>query len=122
MRHVSFRFCTPSLPVYGNLIRSRSIMLKRIPALPLALLLTAVAALVLLAMGREPICKCGMIKLWHGVVFSSENSQHITDWYTFSHIIHGFIFYGLLHLIGPRWSFPLKLALATVHRRGLGDF
>jgi Protein of unknown function (DUF2585) len=88
--------------------------IRRFPPIAWAFGLTLAFAIVLLAMGREPICKCGTVKLWHGVVFSSENSQHISDWYTFSHIIHGFIFYGLLHLVGPRWSFALKLALATV--------
>ncbi|MFN2260262.1 MAG: DUF2585 family protein, partial [Parasphingopyxis sp.] len=71
-------------------------------------------ALALLWLGRSPICTCGEIRLWVGEVHGPDNSQHLTDWYTPSHVIHGFIFAGLAWWLMRRRAFGLQLCVALV--------
>jgi hypothetical protein len=87
---------------------------NRLAPILVTLGIVLLTAAYLLWIGREPICTCGFIKFWHGEVVSAENSQHLSDWYTPSHIIHGFLFYGALWLVARRLSFGWRLSMATL--------
>ena len=96
-------------------------MTRTIPrlSLPVALLVSlgivAAIAALMFWMGRLPICKCGYIKLWHGGRGDSEISQHLADWYTYSHVLHGVIFYFLLWFVfRGRLSVAARLVIATL--------
>lgn len=78
-------------------------------------------AVVLYDLGHPLICDCGYVKIWDNVIEGSENSQHIFDWYTLSHIIHGFIVYFLLWLAGLRkrgWSIGALFLMALLISAG----
>ena len=81
----------------------------------IALAVALTAALVERAMGRVWVSRTGRLMLWNGVVASPENSQQFFDWYSFSHVIHGIVFYAGLHLLGRRfgWSVGLRLVIAV---------
>ena len=73
-----------------------------------------VQIVTLALMGRIPICECGYVKLFEPGVNTAGNSQHISDWYTPSHIIHGFLFYWLAIVALPRASFGARLTLSVL--------
>lgn len=77
-----------------------------------ALGLLLLHAALLWWMGQPWIYQGGYVKLWHGTVVSDENSQHLTDWYSLSHVIHGVLFYALLAWLFPRWPIGARLLVA----------
>ena len=79
-----------------------------------SVLILVVAAAVLLAMGRNPICTCGTVDLWVGLRDSPKTSQMLADWYSLSHVVHGLLFYAALWLIARRWPAEWRFVVALL--------
>jgi len=79
-----------------------------------AIAILVLAAAVLLAMGRNPICTCGEIDLWVAGRDSPRTSQMLSDWYSFSHIVHGLLFYAGLWLVAREWPIERRFLLALL--------
>jgi hypothetical protein len=87
-------------------------MIRQKRAAAAAIVLLVATAAVLLLMGRPPICTCGTIDLWVGQADSSKTSQMLSDWYSASHIVHGFLFYAALWLVVRRWPVERRFLVA----------
>ena len=96
----------------SNVVANPALRLSTRGYVLIALALVAFEIAVLFALGRSPICTCGTIKLWHGVATSAENSQHIFDWYTASHVIHGILLYAVLSVLFPKVPVMQRFLLA----------
>ena len=75
--------------------------------------LIAATVLILRWQGRIWWCKCGQLFLWSGDIWSTHNSQHLVDPYSFSHMQHGVLFFGLLWWLCPRLCIGWRFILAT---------
>ncbi|MDF0601312.1 DUF2585 family protein [Psychromarinibacter sp. C21-152] len=69
---------------------------------------------ILYLMGRDLICPCGYVELWAGDAPPEQSSQHIADWYTPSHLLHGLLFYAALWLVAPRMPISWRFAIAML--------
>ena len=95
--------------------RSQAAIPTRVPAWVYAAGAAALIGLqvaVLHGFGQPLIAASGHILLWVGDPRSADTSQQLTDWYSFSHIIHGFIFFWLLRIFAPRLPFGTRLLMA----------
>ena len=64
------------------------------------------------------MCACGSIQVWSGQVCSANNSQHFLDPFSFTHVLHGFMFFWLIAWLLGRLSANWQLALAVAIEAG----
>ncbi len=77
-----------------------------------ACLLVCFQIAVLHHLGQPWIAASGRILLWVNDPFSAETSQQLADWYSFSHLVHGMLLFGLLRLTAPRLPVGVRLLIA----------
>ncbi len=75
--------------------------------------LILIQGVALWLMGHPVICRCGYVKIWENSVWTSNDSQHLADWYSLGHLNHGILFAVLFALVLRRWSVPARLLLNT---------
>jgi hypothetical protein len=101
--------CHPERHSYLDEARGRK---RYAISLAIAASLIALQIAALVAMGHPVMCICGHVDVWHADPSGPETSQHLTDWYTYTHVVHGFGFYLLLRLIAPHVPFVVCLAIS----------
>lgn len=89
---------------------------KSITAPIIALLLVVIGmCFQLLNQGRSWLAKDGSFKFWISDAWGGDNSQQLLDPYSFSHILHGMLFFGALYLLrnylSLAWRFVIAIAL-----------
>ncbi len=78
----------------------------------IAILLVALTATLLLAMGRPLVYRHGPVRLWSGDIRSDQNSQQLADPYTLTHVTHGVLLFGLVALARPRLPVRTRVVVA----------
>jgi hypothetical protein len=74
----------------------------------------AVTVFILRWQGRVWWCECGGWVPWSGDSHGRHNSQHLFDPYTFSHVLHGVIFFGALYVFWPKGSYAWRLVISVL--------
>lgn len=123
--HLQLDGTTPPLIVLGSalvLLALRATLARRRPRfgradLAIVLLLVLITGGLERAMGRPLTYRKGPVRVWSGDINSDQNSQQLSDPYTFTHITHGALFYGVTRLVMPFASLPVRL-LITVALEG----
>ena len=77
-----------------------------------AIALIGIQIAILHTLGQPFLAASGRILLWVNDPWSPDMSQQLADWYSFSHVIHGFVFFGVLRLIAPGLPLGARLLLA----------
>lgn len=80
----------------------------------LSLAIVLIGAVWLWMSGRTLICTCGRVELFAGIGHPDGSSQHLTDWYTPSHLLHGILFFAALWLVARRLPLAWRLTIAVL--------